>query len=145
MTANVTISCDIASTDYSCPLGFEIRLDGETILDIGSVTGPSHAEFATSDADGEHELEFILKNKRPEHTQIDENNEIIKDANIIVANVEFDGIPLGQVLTRLTEYHHDFNGTSNAVVEKFYGEMGCNGTVSLNFSTPIYLWLLENV
>lgn len=145
MTANVTVSCDIASTDYSCPLGFEIRLDGETILDIGPVTGPSHAEFTASDADGEHELEFVLKNKLPEHTQIDSDGTIIKDANIIVSNVEFDGIPLGQVLTTLTEYRHDFNGTAPATVAKFYGEMGCNGRASLKFSTPIYMWMLDHI
>ena len=42
-------------------------------------------------------------------------------------------------------YTHDFNGTSKATENKFYGELGCNGTVSLKFSTPMYLWLLEHM
>jgi hypothetical protein len=44
------------------------------------------------------------------------------------------------------EYHHDCNGTAQQVIlDKFYREMGCNGTVSLKFTTPVYLWLLENM
>ena len=27
----------------------------------------------------------------------------------------------------------------------FFGNMGCNGYVSLKFATPIYLWLLEHM
>jgi len=46
---------------------------------------------------------------------------------------------------KLAQYQHDFNGTGNPTIDKFYGEMGCNGTVSLKFTTPIYLWLLENM
>ena len=42
-------------------------------------------------------------------------------------------------------YRHDYNGTTDPFDDEFYGEMGCNGTVSLKFTTPIYLWLLENL
>jgi len=42
-------------------------------------------------------------------------------------------------------YTHNFNGTQAETTDKFYGEMGCNGTVSLRFTTPIYLWLLETM
>jgi len=49
------------------------------------------------------------------------------------------------MFTELATYTHDFNGTKELTQEKFYGVMGCNGTVSLKFATPIYLWLLENM
>jgi len=42
-------------------------------------------------------------------------------------------------------YVHDFNGTGKFVNKQFFGEMGCNGTVELKFSSPFYLWLLENM
>jgi hypothetical protein len=42
-------------------------------------------------------------------------------------------------------YEHDYNGTGTLTQEKFYGQMGCNGTVSLAFCTPIYMWLLEHM
>jgi hypothetical protein len=45
----------------------------------------------------------------------------------------------------VAKYQHDFNGTGKLTTQNFYGELGCNGTVSLKFSTPIYIWLLENM
>jgi hypothetical protein len=63
----------------------------------------------------------------------------------MVSNIQFDGIDCQYLTTTLAQYQHDFNGTGNPTIDKFYGEMGCNGTVSLKFTTPIYLWLLENM
>ena len=76
---------------------------------------------------------------------IDEAGNIISDAKLTVTNVAFDDIQLGHMLTEKATYAHDFNGTGVMGQHKFYGEMGCNGTVSLKFSTPIYLWLLEHM
>jgi hypothetical protein len=49
------------------------------------------------------------------------------------------------MVTEQAVYTHDFNGTQQEIQDEFYSEMGCNGTVSLKFSTPIYLWLLEHM
>jgi hypothetical protein len=98
-----------------------------------------------SDNDAEHLLKFVLKNKTAAHTQIDSDNNIVKDARLTVTNVQFDEIPLGQTFINLATYTHTFNGTGVPTEQKFYGEMGCNGTVGLKFSTPIYMWLLEHM
>ena len=37
------------------------------------------------------------------------------------------------------------NGTQPEIADNFFGIAGCNGTISFRFSTPIYLWLLENM
>jgi hypothetical protein len=42
-------------------------------------------------------------------------------------------------------YTHNFNGTRPEITDTFFGIAGCNGTISFSFSTPIYLWLLENM
>ena len=39
----------------------------------------------------------------------------------------------------------EINGTQESVDDDFFGTMGCNGTVRLKFSSPVYLWLLETV
>jgi hypothetical protein len=69
----------------------------------------------------------------------------VSDATLAISNLAFDEIKLGHMVTKLATYDHDFNGTKAPVQDRFYGEMGCNGTVSLGFTTPIYLWLLENM
>ena len=86
-----------------------------------------------------------MKNKTTEHTKIDEQGNIVSDACLTITNLAFDEIELKQIVVDKAVYTHDFNGTQPETQEKFYGAMGCNGTVSLQFSTPMYLWLLENM
>jgi hypothetical protein len=68
-----------------------------------------------------------------------------KDARLKISDIEFDGIELDYMVTQQATYTHNFNGTGPETQENFYGEIGCNGTVSLKFSTPMYLWLLEHM
>jgi hypothetical protein len=42
-------------------------------------------------------------------------------------------------------YTHNFNDTQPEIQDTFHGIAGCNGTISLQFNTPVYLWLLENM
>ena len=93
----------------------------------------------------EHTLVFELQNKLPEHTQINAAGEILEDRCIAITDVSFDSITLGHMLTEVASYYHDTNGTTDSITEPFYGVMGCNGRVEMRFSTPIYLWLLENM
>lgn len=123
----------------------EIWLNDQILLDLDHVSQSQKISHVISDADHDHCLKFVLKNKTAEHTQIDSENRIVKDACLLVSNLEFDGIPLGQVFFDLAQYEHNYNGTGASTQEKFYGEMGCNGTVTFKFSTPIYMWLLEHM
>lgn len=92
-----------------------------------------------------HVIEICLSGKLPEHTIIDEQGNILEDRRLIVEDFGFDDISLKQLMYDLSEYHHDFNGTKDSIKEKFFGEMGCNGTVRLEFTSPVYVWLLENM
>lgn len=145
MTTSVKISVTIGTTDNSAGLGAEIWLDNQKIFDKENVVGNHEFVYELSDNDAEHELCFVMKNKTVEHTKIDNAGNIVKDACITVSNLTFEEILLGHTLTENAVYTHDFNGVSAEIQDKFYGIMGCNGRVSLKFSTPMYLWLLENM
>lgn len=123
----------------------EVWLNDQRLLDLDHVTGPVNFTHDISDVDQDHVLKFQLKNKLPEHTKIDSENRIVQDACVTVTNLQFDGIPLGQVFFDLAIYEHDYNETNAPTQDKFYGHMGCNGTVIFRFSTPIYMWLLEHM
>ena len=145
MTNTVTISCTLNTTNPAAALGFEAWVDDEKFSDIDHVQAEHPILIEIPDDDGDHELKFILKNKTAEHTQIDKDNNIVSDAMLTITDVAFDEIELGHMLTELATYAHDFNGTTDVTQDTFHGAMGCNGTVSLKFSTPIYLWLLEHM
>lgn len=145
MKNTATISCKIGTTDASATLGMEIWLDDNKIFDTEHVDSTVECQTEFSDIDGEHELLFRMKNKTVDQTQIDEDGKILKDSCLTISDVAFEGIDLGHMFIEQTQYTHDFNGTQAEVTENFYGSMGCNGTVRLRFTTPIYLWLLENM
>ena len=141
-----TFSCDIGTTDPTVPLGIEIWFDDQCFFDQVHVQ-ESHTikyEF-NDDDDAEHTLRFVLKNKLSTHTIIDSDEKIISDAVLTINNISFEDIACQYLTTKLAEYQHNFNGTGAETQQKFYGSMGCNGTVTLKFSTPIYIWLLENL
>ena len=127
-------------------LDFTVRLDGTTQWQ--GHPGPDMQtiviEFDDTD-DESHVLEFVLSGKTIDHTQITETGEITSDITVRLQDISFDDIAIDQLFYQLAQYHHDFNGTQPAMVDRFFGEMGCNGTVRLEFTTPIYLWLLENM
>lgn len=147
MTATIAISFELDTTDAAVPLGFEAWIDQTKFFDSDHVQGLQTVTTQIDDNDDEqHQLRLIMKNKLPEYTQVDADGNIVGDARLIITDMSFDQIELGHMFSEHTQYQHDRNGTAQQVIlEKFYGEMGCNGTVSLKFTTPVYLWLLEHM
>jgi hypothetical protein len=145
MSDNVQISCKINTSDALAQLGLEIRLDNTVIFSSAHVQEEINFNHLLNDDDGDHKLEFVMKNKGVTDTTIDADGNIVKDARLIVSNLAFDDIKLNQIFIEKAVYTHNFNGTGEEIKDKFYGELGCNGIVSLEFTTPVYLWLLENM
>lgn len=145
MKNTATFSCKIGTTDASAMLGMEIWLDDQQIFNTEHVDSTVECQTTFSDDDSQHELRFVMKNKTIDLTQVDQSGTILKDACLTISDVAFEGIDLGHMFIEQTSYTHDFNGTKPTITTDFYGSMGCNGTVNLKFTTPIYLWLLENM
>jgi hypothetical protein len=141
----ITVTFDLTSSDYTAALGFDLLLDDKVLLSIEHVKESVPVSVEIDDDESEHEFKFVMKNKTQEHTIVDAGGNITRDAMLSIANLTFDDIKLGHLFTEQSVYHHDFNGSQNPVEDKFFGDMGCNGYVSLKFTTPIYLWLLENM
>jgi hypothetical protein len=146
MTPKLTITFNLVTTDATAELGFEAWINEHKFLDVDHVKETQPVTVEIDDQDGaEHELRLVLKNKTTAHTQVDEHGNIVADARLQITDVAFDEIRLGHMFVEQAVYTHDFNGTSKATEDKFYGELGCNGTVILKFTTPMYLWLLEHM
>ena len=140
-----SVTFDLDSTDYTARLAFEVLLNNTVVFATEHVTQLTAVEIKIDDEEGEHELKFVLKNKTQDHTTVDEHNNIVSDAVLSIANVAMDEIKLGHMFFEQTHYCHDTNGSQLLAEHKFFGAMGCNGYVSLKFSTPLYLWLLTNM
>lgn len=145
MTVEIPITFNLGTTAAEVPLGVEVRFDNTSVFKTDHLKETTAVSFTCSDDDGEHVLEIELTGKLPEHTKVTESGEIVQDALISIDHLIIDGIDIGLIFSNLAEYTHDFNGTKDTVTERCYNHMGCNGVVRLKFTTPVYLWLLENM
>jgi len=137
------LSFTVESTAPTASLNLKIKVNQEIAFD-GLVTAPVRIEPSINDDEGTHELTIEMSGKTPADTTIDSSGNIIEDAVIKCSNFTIDNANIDLLISELATYTHDFNGTAEETVSKFYGTMGCNGVVRLEFTTPIYLWLLEN-
>lgn len=144
--SNSYISFDLLPSDPLIPLGAEVWVNQEKVFDTNALTELAKVryEFA-DDVEQQYCLRIVLKNKLPEHTEIDAEGNIISDSMIIAQNFELEEIDITHIVHDNMQYQHDFNGSGNTVTEKFYGALGCNGVASMTFATPIYVWLLDQM
>lgn len=128
-------------------LGFEVWINDQCTFATDHVAESVtiSGDLPPDDVGGQHTLKFVLKNKQCNHTTVDDQGNIVADAVLEITDLAFDDIALGQIVNQLSVYHHDFNGTQAPTTDKFFDVMGCNGTVELPFTTPVYLWFLENM
>ena len=142
----IPFKISVENTDPSKLLNFEILLDNTRIFYSDHINEPVVFSCNINDEiETEHVLEFVMTSKTSDCTQIDDQGNIVSDAMLSVKTIEFDEIDIFKTFTENSVYTHDFNGTQPEIQEKFYGDMGCNGRVTFKFTTPFYLWLLENM
>jgi hypothetical protein len=146
MSTTIKMQFDIESTDPTCPLALEVMFNGAIQAQCDHVVETQHVILDIQDTvEADHELTITMSGKRPEHTQLDERGQIVKDALLRVKRVIMDDMDITQLLQQFSTYTHDHNGHSGPTQQPFYGDMGCNGQVVFRFSTPYYLWLLEHM
>lgn len=139
------ITFDVVPTNSAAPVGVEVWLDQQQLIDCAQVTQAIPVTVTVSEDAADHELRIVLKNKTVDHTTVDSAGNIVQDSCLTVNNFKFDDIEADQLVSEQAVYRHSFNSDSSATDHRFYWVMGCNGTVSLQFATPIYIWLLEHM
>ena len=146
MSDTIKFQCDLSTTDPSVPLGFEVLLNNKSVFKNAHVTESCQVSFDINDEDGVAQaLQFVMSGKTTENTKVDDNGTITSDAMLAISNIMIDDIDINLLHNEKSEYVHDFNGTQSEIKDKFYGNMGCNGTVTFEFTTSFYLWLLEHM
>ena len=142
---SVPFKCLIDTSNAACALGVEVLVDDKTVYKNDHVSGPVDFSCDIVEDDAEHELKIVMFGKTPDHTIIDDQENIVSDAMLSIKNITIDDIDINQLFIEKAMYKHDFNGSRPEIEDTFYGDMGCNGTISIKISTPVYLWLLENL
>lgn len=129
------------------PLSVGVLLDGKEYFPPTSVNDTLKIEFDFPDEeDKEWKLELVVSGKTDVHTTLDSEFNIVSSTELVFSNFEIDNVDINSIiLAKSLPYVHNFNNADKTVTDKFYDTAGCNGTIALEFTTPFYLWLLENM
>ena len=145
MTEKIKLSLDLVNESDCADLSVELLVNGQSFYNDKVIPGTHSLSHEVDLEEGEHTFSIVLSGKNTEHTKVNEMGQIISDVLIKATNVCFDDINIDQLMSEQAVYTHNNNDTAELTEHKFYGPMGCNGTVTLNFTSPFYLWLLEHM
>jgi len=109
----------------------------------GSTVTVSH-DISDTDISA-HCLTIQLTNKTEAHCEVNDRGDIVKDTVVTLHSIMFDDVDITDIMRHISRYQHDFNGTGQFTEQPLTGTMGCNGTVTFDFTSPVYLWILENM
>ena len=141
----VNFKFSLTPSDDQCPMSAEVWLDNNLLWSATDLRQTVIFSHDFSDDDSKHCLRIVLSGKTAEHTVVDDAGNIVKDATVQISQVVIDDLDVNQLFLEKCVYQHNFNGSQPDIKDTFHGVAGCNGTISFEFSTPIYLWLLENM
>lgn len=120
----------------------------------GTEDNPTLVEFEHELVEGEkYNLQIVRSNKNKTQCVV-ENGQIIKDQLLHIKSIEIDEIDIGGLVYEgvyTPEYPEPWAtqqrtaGINLETSSKNVTCMGHNGTWSLAFESPFYMWLLENL
>jgi len=157
-TEKLKIKLELYATMWDKPPVAEIAIDNTSIVkkDItGTEDKPDVIEFEHEfTEDSEHYLIINRMGKLNNQTMVNEKGDIIKDQLLHIKNIQIDEIDIGALVyegvytpqypepwaTQQRESGNDLKDSFKNVTQ-----MGFNGTWSFKFSSPFYMWLLENL
>jgi hypothetical protein len=141
----VTFSCVVNTNIPVNPITLQILLDDAAMFNK-PITAEETVSFEFDEGDGEHTLRFLISDKNDTHVLRDNNGNVLDSTELSITDIKFDEIDITNIImVSPLEYRHNYNGNGEETVDKFYDIAGCNGEITLNFTTPIYLWMLENM
>jgi hypothetical protein len=136
---------------------FKISVGGtEYVHSTLSVThAVEYFEFNAEIIEGAHSLDIAFLNKKVQDTRLDIDGNIVEDLLLNIDSIEIDEIDIGNLKWTASVYtplypesykqHVLSAGQQISNEVKNCVNLGWNGTWSLPFTSPVYIWLLENI
>jgi hypothetical protein len=145
---SLEFSVTVSGTYWNKKPQFSIWLDNNVIIqtEISSEAPQTHKFTHTID-EGEHILRINLANKTDSDTLIVDGN-VDKDMLLNIDDITIDNISLGQLLwsesTFILDKPHEYQGKEITQLDNCVN-LGWNGSYTLKFTCPFYIWLLEKL
>ena len=120
----------------------QVTLNDNVIFDA-IVNGTSViVQSATLENESVNKLKITLLDKKDEHTEIDEQGNILKDSQLTIEECTIEDVDLIPNFSLIQEkFYYEHSGSKH----QLYNTLGINGSAVIEFDTPFYVWLLENI
>ena len=157
-TEKLKFKLELYATMWDKPPHAEILIDGKSYYNseiTSTEDKPTLIEFeAEVDEDKKVDLIINRSNKGVNQTVVNEKGDILKDQLLHIKRIEIDEIDLGSLVftglytpkypepwaTQMAESGRELSESFTNVTQ-----MGHNGEWKFTFTTPFYMWLLENL
>lgn len=139
ITLDIVANCN--NDDIIC----DVIVDNTTIFSTSACTELQSIHYEISDDIGHHNVQISMKGKQYYHTVVDNQGNVQSDIFFEIKKLEFEEVNVREIFCLGKKcYTHSFNNPkAESFVDEFYGTIGCNGVVNIEFETPIYLWFLS--
>ena len=157
-TETLKIGIELWATMWDKPPQAGLWIDDQNHYNgeiIGTQSKPNIITFEhTFKENTEHCLTIKRGNKLPGQTVVDNDGNVLKDQLLHIKNIEIDDINLGAIVYNgiyYPEYPEPWASQQRSMgvelVESFNNctSMGFNGDWKLKFTSPFYLWLIDNL
>jgi len=157
-TEKLKFKLELYATMWDKPPHAEIIVDGKSYFD-GDITStedkPTLIEFEVEvEEDKKCDLVINRSNKTVPQTVVNNKGDLLKDQLLHIKKIEIDEIDLGSLVftgvytpkypepwaTQMAESGKELRESFTNVTQ-----MGHNGEWKFTFTTPFYMWLLENL
>lgn len=124
----------------------EIFVNQQLVAHTSACTKEFITEINLPETPADHVIEISMSGKDNRHTHINDQGDIVYDVAFIVETLNIEDIDMKPIFCQgHVCYNHRANNPANAEIQdEFYGYIGHNGCVKIEFSTPIYLWFLKH-
>jgi len=140
-TEEVEIEINLSSTWWNNPPRCKVWLNHDVLLQSSEIREPTKIAWKGNLAEGEHEIKIALIGKNGiTDTISNDAGEITKDQLLNIGSIFIDDINLGQLV-----YKNGIFATTDGDLNPEMINLGVNGTWSIKFQVPVYIWLLENL
>tara|TARA_B100001057_G_C22555556_1_gene835154 strand:+ start:303 stop:785 length:483 start_codon:yes stop_codon:yes gene_type:complete len=157
-TEQLHFKLQLYSTYWDKPPIAEIVVGGESVFNdeiTSNEKNPTVIEFKKPCIEGQkYELVIKRSGKGKNQTRLDANGKIEKDQLLHIKQIEIDEIDIGALVyegvytPQYPQPWHSQQIEAGHPPEKTFKNvtaMGHNGTWTLAFESPFYMWLLENL
>ena len=150
LSIEITLKPTVLKSKNKSPR-IKIGVNGNTLAEVDCLpdnVGTMKLNYDVLVPEGDNVLEISLVNKESDRDTVVTNGQIVDDLNCEILGITMEGVELDNLVRKHGIYYPAqavvIDDTETTVMPG-HTFLSWNGTYRFRFSSPLYMWLLENI